>query len=84
METQSKNLNVNAMQDQLKDKVRDISSEFSSQSSQIMNDASERVSELYEASKGFIEENQTAVYIGLGVTVGLLGFFLGRATKSID
>jgi hypothetical protein len=82
METQSKNLDINAMQDQLKDKVRDISSDLSSQSREIMDDASERVTELYEASREFVQDNQIAVYVGLAAAVSIGAFFLGRASKS--
>jgi ElaB/YqjD/DUF883 family membrane-anchored ribosome-binding protein len=63
---------------ELREQVKDISSE----SQRFFDDAQERAAEIYSLSKDFVRENQTLVMVGAGVTIGLVGFLLGRASKS--
>ncbi len=63
---------------ELRDQIKDISSE----SQRFFDDAQERAAEIYSLSKDFVRENQTMVMVGAGVAVGLIGFLLGRASKS--
>lgn len=56
--------------------------DVSSDAQRMYDDAQERISEFYETSSDFVRENPTASLIGAGIFVGLVGFFLGRFSRS--
>lgn len=63
---------------ELREHIKDISSE----SQRFFDDAQERAAEIYGLSKDFVRENETLVMVGAGAAIGLIGFLLGRASKS--
>lgn len=62
--------------------IREHLKDISSESQRFIDDAQERAAEIYGLSKDFVRENQTLVMVGAGVAIGLVGFLLGRASKS--
>jgi hypothetical protein len=63
------------------DKITDNVRELPNETRRMLDEASERVTELYETSKEFVNDNQTAVMIGAGFLIGVAGFFLGRSSR---
>jgi hypothetical protein len=73
----------------MKDRVRDMSSnvsdrieDLSSQSRRIFGDASERVSDLYDMSSDWVQQNRVVTTIALAAVAGVVGFFIGRGSRS--
>jgi ElaB/YqjD/DUF883 family membrane-anchored ribosome-binding protein len=98
MAISSQKENLNQAQDKaqrtfenVKDRVRDVSGdlnekmdEFSSEGRRFLGDAQERVSEFYDISSDWVQQNRMITTIGLAAVAGLVGYFIGRSKAPTD
>jgi len=71
------------VQETIHDKIQDNVRELPDQTRRILDEASDQIAKYYEVSSEFVRDNQILVLVGAGIALGLTGFFLGRASKSV-